>query len=62
MHDRLPILSERIERAAAAYAAEPGTIAYAFAAQRDAIAAGVEAAARTPVWSQQGDYAVEARS
>lgn len=63
MKDRLPTLAENIERTAAGYAAEPGTLAYSFAAQRDAIADGVNRAAEAPaIWSQQGDYAVEARS
>lgn len=62
MQDRLPTLAENVERTAASYAAEHGTIAYAYAAQRDAIAAGVQQAARTPIWTQQGDYAVEVQS
>lgn len=62
MNDRLPTLAERVDRTVADYAAEPGKIAYAFAAQRDAIADGVEAATRSPLWTQQGDYAVEVRS
>lgn len=62
MQDRLPTLAERVESTAAGYAAEPGTIAYQFAAQREQIAAGVLTASEPATWVQQGDYAVQVRS
>jgi len=46
-------IAEKIDRTAAAYRPEPGKVAYQFAAQRDQIAAGVEA------WS--GAFSAEAR-